>query len=383
MTTPPVLIVAGEKSGDNYGAALVRRFRALDPGRGFFGIGGSALEAEGVERLFPMEDLALIGLVEIIGHLPRLRRMIKRLAAEIRSRKPAAAILIDSPDFNLRLAKRLNRLDVPVLYYIGPTVWAWRPGRLKTIKARVARMMLIFPFEQAIYAEAGIPAVFVGHPLLERVRTTMTRAEFFSDRGLDPGRPLVALMPGSRRGEIAFHMPVLMAALTGIAAETDAQFVLIRADDLDEDVLTKYIPGSAPGIRIIGRGAYDAIAASDLVLSACGTANLEAALLGTPLIAFYRLTPLTYHLGTRLVRIRHFSIVNILAQKSVVPELIQKAFTPRALAGEAVRLLRAPRDRQIMKEEFRRIRESLGTAPASENAARELLTILRAGAASR
>ncbi len=377
MSARPVLIVAGEKSGDNYGAALVRAFRAIDPEVRFFGVGGTAMEEAGVERIVPMDALALIGLVEIIGHLPRLGRIFRRLAAEVKRRRPAAAILIDSPDFNLRLAKRLKALGVPVLYYIGPTVWAWRPGRLRTIRRRVRRMMLIFPFELRIYEQAGISAAFVGHPLVERLRTTMDRCAFFAAQGLNPDRPLVVLMPGSRDGEIAFHMPVLMPALAPIETATGAQFLMIKAENLDEDALRSGLPPDGPPVRIIDRGAYDAMAAADLVLSSCGTANLEAALLGTPVVAFYRLSPLTYALGARLIRIRRFSIVNILAGKTLVPELIQKDFTSAALAAEAVRLLRSNEERERLRAEFRRLKDILGTAPASENAANELAALLK------
>jgi lipid-A-disaccharide synthase len=268
MSSAPVLIVAGEKSGDNYGAALVRAFREIDPGVPFFGVGGPAMAEAGVERIFPMDDLALMGLAEIVGHLPRLGRLFRRLAAEVERRRPAAAVLIDSPDFNLRLARRLKALGVPVLYYIGPTVWAWRPGRLRTIRRRVRKMLLIFPFEKEIYERAGIPAAFVGHPLVERMGPTRDRTSFFTGLGLDPARPLVVLMPGSRRGEIERHMPVLGPALAPIAEGSGAQFVLIRAENLDGDDLRGRLPAGAPPVRMIDRGAYDALAAADLVLSA-------------------------------------------------------------------------------------------------------------------
>ncbi len=377
MSARPVLIVAGEKSGDNYGAALVRRFHLLDPAVTFFGVGGSAMADAGVERLFSLDDLALMGLAEIVAHVPRLRSILARLAAEARRRKPAAAVLIDSPDFNLRLAKRLKRLGVPVLYYISPTVWAWRRGRLKTIRKRVRKMMLIFPFEREIYERAGIPAIYVGHPLIERLGTPIGREAFFAGRGLDPARPLVVLMPGSRRGEIDAHMPALMAALPRIESATGAQFLLIKAEDLDERFLRSRIPAGAPPVLIVDGAAVDALAAADLVLASCGTANLEAALLGAPLVAFYRLSPLTYALGAKLIRIRRFSIVNILAGKALVPELIQKDFTSAALAAEAVRLLRSNGERDLQRAEFRRLKDILGTEPASDNAARELAGLLR------
>jgi len=376
MTGSTVLIIAGEKSGDNYGAALVRRFRDLAPSTSFFGVGGSALAAEGVERLFPLEDLALMGLLEVVRHLPRLRRMFNRLEDAVRTRKPRAAVLIDSPDFNLRLAKRLHKLGVPVLYYISPTVWAWRPGRLKTIAKFVDKMLLIFPFEKAIYEKAGLPARFVGHPLIERVRVGNGREAFCRAWGLDPERPIIALMPGSRRGEVANHMPVLMAAVPRIRTVPESQFILIKAEDLDGSFLQGFIPKDGAAIKILDRDSYDAMAAADLVLSACGTANLEAAILGTPAIAFYRMAPLTYWLGRNLVKIRVFSIVNILAGEKLVPELIQKEFNADRLAQEAGRLMSSPDDRSRLRRRFVEIKDGLGSEPASINAAQELYALL-------
>jgi lipid-A-disaccharide synthase len=372
-----VLVVAGEKSGENYGAAAVRAFKEIEPGASFFGIGGRNMAAAGVDLLFPMEDLAFVGLSEVVTEIPRIGRILRRLAAEARRRTPAAAVLIDSPDFNLRLAKRLKRLGVPVLYYIGPTVWAWRRGRLKTIRDVVRKMCLIFPFEEEIYRKKGIPARFVGHPLLERVRPRFGREEFLAKYGFDPARPLIALMPGSRRSEIRFHLPTLVKATRLIRAGRPAQFVVLQAEDLDPELLPSFVPANDRDIRILGEDAYEALAASDLVLSACGTANLEAALLGTPLLAFYRVSRLTYILGRPLVRIRRYSIVNILARRPVVPELIQGRFKPGRLAAEAARLLDDSEARAAMKEYFRMIRESLGRERAAENVARELAALVR------
>lgn len=377
MSGPSIFIVAGEKSGDNYGAALLTAFRAGHPETTAFGVGGSALQAAGLERLYPMEDLALMGLAEIVGHLPRLRRLFRSLEAEVRRRRPDAAVLIDSPDFNLRLAARLKKLGVPVLYYVSPTIWAWRPGRIKTIRRNITRMMLIFPFEEKIYAEAGVPARFIGHPLLERVRTEKGRDEVRAGLGVEPGRPLVALLPGSRRGEVARHMPTLMEAVPRIAAATGARFALIKAEDLDEGFLRSFIPPSLVGLTVVDRSPYDAITASDLALSACGTANLEAALLGVPLIAFYKVSPLTYLLGVKLIRIRLFSIVNILAGEPLVPELIQKDFTAARLADAAIEWLGSAERRDRMKVRFADIRAGLGGRPASLNAARELSDLLK------
>jgi len=372
-----LLIIAGEKSGENYGADVVRRFKALHPGIGFFGIGGTKMAAEGVDILVSMDALAVVGLFEVVSHLPRIRRIFNRIRREVEIRRPAAAILIDSPDFNLRLAKKLHRLGVPVLYYIGPTVWAWRKGRLKTVKKYVRKMCLIFPFEEDIYRTAGVPARFVGHPLLERVRAAFGRDEFLSKHGLDPDKKLIVILPGSRRSEIRFHMPVLAEALERIRREVPSQFVFILAEDLDPGILEPLLPPGAPDIRILGENAYEAMAAADLVLSACGTANLETALLETPLVAFYRLSALTYRAGVNLVKVKDYSIVNILAGERIVPELIQRDFTADNLVREAKTILGSADLRSAMKARFRRIKSLLGRDSASANVAFELDALIR------
>jgi len=374
-----VLIVAGEKSGEAYGAGLVREFKTIEPSARFFGIGGKRMESEGVDILFPMDDLALVGIVEIVSQIPRIRKIFRRIQEEVKARAPEAAVLIDSPDFNLRLAKRLKKLGVPVLYYISPTVWAWRRGRLRTIKKNVKEMLLIFPFEETIYKNGGIPARFVGHPLLERIRIAFGREEFCRKYGLDPKRKLITLLPGSRATEIRFHLPVLVRAMEKMRREWAAQFVLVEADHLDEDFYRRFLPQGLPGLTTVRRDAYEAMAAGDLVLSACGTANLEAALVGTPLVAFYRLSPLTYIFGVKFVRIKDFSIVNILAGDRIIPELIQRRFTPENLFQEAKRILASPDIQAAMKERFQKIRSSLGEAPASKNAAFELDKLLGKG----
>jgi len=376
MSDPAILIVAGEKSGENYGAGVVRTFRSLYPKATFFGVGGTNMTSAGVEILVPMEDLAVMGLAEIVREIPRIRKILRRLSAEAKTRRPAAAVLIDSPDFNLRLAKRLRKIGVPVLYYISPTVWAWRKGRLRTIKAVVRKMLLIFPFEREIYAKAGIPHRYVGHPLLERLRIRCSRDEFFRKYKLDPSRPLVTLMPGSRKSEIRRHILVLRQAADRLQSERRAQFVLIQTQDLDSSFLPQLMAGTKADILLLREDAYEAIASSDIVLSACGTANLEAALLETPLVAFYKISALTYAVGRPFVRIRDYSIVNILAGRRIVPELIQKRMTADALVRETLRILDDAGTRLDMKKAFARIRADLGTERASENAARELAGLL-------
>lgn len=370
--TGPVLIVAGESSGERYGASLVREFRKSHPGTAFFGIGGPRMAAEGVEILFPTEHLAVMGIFEVLSQVPRIRWIFRHLVREASSRKPTAAVLIDSPDFNLRLAKKLRKAGIPVLYYVSPTVWAWRRGRLKAVRRFVSRMMLIFPFEEEIYRSEGIPASYIGHPLLERVQAGFGRTELFAKYGFDPARKLVVILPGSRRGELRFHAPVLAETVARLRPSPDLQFALVLAESLSRSDLDKAWPAPLEGLTVLARDGYEAMAAADIVLSSCGTATLEAALLGAPVIAFYRISPLTYRAGRRFIRISQYSIVNILAGKPVVPELIQAEFTAANLARETLRVLGSESVRREMRAEFLEIRKSLGEGRASENAAREL-----------
>jgi lipid-A-disaccharide synthase len=371
-----ILIVAGESSGDRHGAEFVREFKKHHPEFAFFGIGGERLAEEGVEICSSIEELSGIGIFEVVSRLPQIRRVYARIGQEIQARSPAAAVLIDAPDFNLRLAKRLHKAAVPVLYYISPTVWAWRRGRLKTIREAVTRMCLIFPFEKDLYASSGIPAAFVGHPLSDRVKTSLGRDEFLAKYSLPREGRLVALLPGSRRTEIKNHLPVLIAAARKLGAELPIHFLLVLAENIDRESIARYLPAGEKGITVLTADRYDAMAQSDLVLAACGTANLEAALLGTPLLSFYRLSPLTYYPFRRLVRIRAYSIVNILAGRSVIPELIQGRFSVDRLAREAKALLGSEERRARMKEEFRRVAAGLGREKAATSVARELEKIV-------
>jgi len=335
------------------------------------------MEAEEVRLLFSIDDLALVGIIEIVSHLPRLHRVFKLLLSEVRKELPVAAILIDSPDFNLRLAKSLKKLSIPILYYISPTVWAWRKARLKLIKRTVAKMLLIFPFEKNIYKKNNIPAEYIGHPLLERIRPSFSKTNFYYKYGLDPEKKLIALLPGSRKSEIQYHMPVLTDAIKKINSSFNVQFVLLLADNLNETTITKFIPPELKQIILILKNdAYEAIAASDLALSSCGTANLEAALLETPIIAFYRLSPLTYSLGLKFIKISNYSIVNILAGHKVIPELIQKKFSSENIFHETERILISPTARLKMIEDFKKIRTILGDKNASQNAAKELARLI-------
>jgi lipid-A-disaccharide synthase len=372
-----VLVAAGESSGENYGADVVREFGKKWPACSFFGVGGKEMQEAGVELIFPVEELSAVGIFEVLTRLPHFSRLFRRLELEIQTRKPSAALLIDSPDFNLRLAKKLRRWRIPVLYYISPTVWAWRSGRLKTIKKTVERMLLIFPFETRIYQSSGIPSIFVGHPLKPRIRTRLSREEFLSKQSIPPALKLISLLPGSRRTEVRNHLPVLLDSVRLISEHIPARFLLILAESIDRKFLDRFLSPGDESVQVLTEDGYEAIAYSDLALSACGTANLEAALLGTPLIAFYRLSPLTYYPFRRLLKIRDYSIVNILAGRRVVPEFIQHRFNARAVAAAAKEILGSEEKRAAQKMEFQRLGEMLGEARAAENVALELGKTLR------
>ena len=370
-----ILIIAGENSGEKYGAQLIKEFKKITDEYSFFGIGGSWMERERVELLFRLSDVSLRGIFEIFSHIPRILNIFKSVLNEIKRRRPVASILIDFPDFNLRLAKRLYKMKIPVLYYISPTIWAWRRGRIKKIKKYINKILLIFPFEEEIYKNHNINAVFVGHPLIERIKINLTKEEFFRKYHLDPKQKLIVLMPGSRESEIKYHLPVLKKGIEKLKNKIKCQFLLIKAENIREELIRKYINSNLE-IKILSEDNYEAMYYSDLIISSCGTANLEAALLEKPLITFYRLSPLTYNLGIHFVKIKNYSIVNILAGKRIIPELIQKDFTSDKIYTEALRILNSPQIISEMKEEFKKIKKKLGKGEASKKAAQELYDLL-------
>jgi lipid-A-disaccharide synthase len=371
-----VLIAVGENSGDKHGAEVIREFKKNHPDIAFFGIGGPRLAEQGVEIVCPIEKLGAVGVFEVLARLPQFRRIFALIRRETQVRNPLAAVLIDSPDFNLRLAKMLRSNSIPVLYYISPTVWAWRKNRLRTIRKVVNRMCLIFPFEKRIYEGLGISASFVGHPLKGRVQTRLSRDEFLDKYSLPREGRLLTLLPGSRRTEVKNHLPVLVEAVRRLREEIPVRVLLVLAGSVPRSDLNRYLSPGRPTIDILIEDGYEAIAYSDLVISSCGTANLETALLGTPLIAVYRLSPFTYYPFRHLVKIREYSIVNILAGRKVVVELIQRNFRVDRLVREIKELLSSEDEQRRMKEEFRRIDDMLGTETAAQNVARELETII-------
>ena len=310
----------------------------------------------------------MVGLVEVVRHLGRLRGVFRSLLAEVDRRRPDLAVLVDYPDFNLRLARQLKRRGVPVVYYVSPQVWAWRRGRLATIRETVAHMMVIFPFEKALYQQAGVPVTFVGHPLVDLVRPIPDRAAFLSALGLEPSRPVLAVLPGSRRQEVAHNLPPLAGALRLLSERRpDLQFVIAVAPGLDP----RDLEAPLAGIRVasvLGR-AHEVLGAASVGLVASGTATVEAALLGLPMVVVYRVSPLTYALGRPLVRVPHYAMANLIAGREVVKELIQRDFRPEAVAAAALALIDEPERRAAVLAGLAEVRARLGPGGASARAA--------------
>jgi lipid-A-disaccharide synthase len=370
-----LLVSCGEPSGDLYAGELVRHLRPHRPGLEVFGPGGDHLLAEGADLLAHVRDMAMVGITEVVRHVRRLHAILDRVVTEVDRRPPDAAVLIDYPDFNLRLARDLRRRDIPIVYYVSPQVWAWKRGRLKTIRETVARMLVIFPFEEPLYRDAGVPVRFVGHPLVDLVHPAPDRAAFLACLGLDAERTVVALLPGSRVPEVEHNLPPLVEASVRIRRERpDLQFLLAIASSLDAAWVAGKLAGTSI-VPVVGQ-THAVVGASALALVASGTATVETALLGTPMVVVYRLSALTYALGRPFVRVPHFAMVNLIADRRIVPELIQRDFTAERVAIEALDLLNDPSRTRAMKEDLALVRRRLGEPGASERAGREVLQIL-------
>jgi lipid-A-disaccharide synthase len=355
-----------------YAGALVRAIRAIDPGVEVFGFGGDEMRAAGADLVGDYRGFSVTGLSEALSVLPRSWKMLRRLREAAASRRPDVFVAIDFPDFNFRLLPAMRQLGVKVVYYVSPQLWAWRPGRLETIRRTVDRMLVIFPFEQAIYERAGVPVEFVGHPLVELARPARPRPEFLRELGLDPDQPVLALLPGSRPSELRHVLPGLVGAAPLVAAKVPGvQFLVARAPSLDDGLFAPLdaLRKSGLQVAVASDTTDDVLAASDAVVTASGTATVQAALHGTPMVIVYRLSPLTYAIGRRFVRVRTYGMVNLVAGRRVVPELIQDEFTPEAVAREVVPLLTNRSRAEAMRRDLAAVRALLGGPGASQRAA--------------
>ena len=380
-----IMVVAGEASGDKHGAALVCALRKIYPDTRFevFGSGGEEMRAAGVETLVDARATAVIGIPEIARALGRLYGAYRTLLDAARARRPDTVVLIDWPDFNMRLARRLRREGYRIVYYISPQVWAWRRYRVRALRRDVERMLVILPFEEEFYKGEGIEVEYVGHPLAQAVRATATRDEFARRHGLDGSRPIIALLPGSRHKEIHYHLPAMLDAARRLrqSLHDDAQFVVPLASTVSrkqvEAILGEAGSGAARDVAVIERDTYDALAHAQIAVVASGTATVEAALMGTPMVIVYRASELNWRLIRPLIRLDTFGMVNLIAGRRVVPELIQHDVTGEKIASEVTKILSDPARLARMRDDLREVRGRLkaGGRSGAERAARAVMEV--------
>ena len=364
---PQILISAGEASGDMYAARLAGALQKRT-GAKIFGMGGPRMREAGVELIVDAKEIAVLGITEVIHKVPTVLKILRRLRNEAARRKPALTILVDSPGTNLPLGKKLHRLQLPVVYFIAPQVWAWRPWRIRAMKRILNRVLVIFPFEEAIYQEAGIPVNFVGHPLVDVVRPSKSRAEFLAAHGLDASRPVVALLPGSRPTEIGLNLPDMLDGCEGLARDLNPQFVMAVAPGNSEQFLQRYMrPGLV--IKRISGEPYDVLASADCAIVSSGTATVEAALLGRPMVVVYRVSAPSAFILRRMIRAPHLAMVNLIAGRKIVPELIQDEFKGPRVEAEVRRLLSSAEERTSMKHDLAEMTARLGAGGAIDRAA--------------
>lgn len=372
-----IMIVAGEASGDLHGSNLVRAMQERHPHLVFYGMGGRRLEETGVELLAHASDMAVVGLTEVFSKLGMILGVMRRLKASLKTRKPDLVILIDYPDFNLPLARTAKKQGIKVLYYISPQVWAWRKGRIHQIRKVVDKMAVILPFEADFYHQAGIDAAYVGHPLLDTVKTSYSREEALSQFGLRRNVKTIGLLPGSRESEVQKLLPIMMeTALLLKDALPDIQFVLPLADTLDRSLVSRILDTYDVDVKVIPNAIYDVIAVSDAAIVASGTATLETALMETPMIIIYKISPFSYMLGRLFIHVTHIGLVNIIAGKTIAPEFIQNDATPKRLVKAILEIITDETRMEAIKKDLSAIKNKLGQAGASARTAALALEML-------
>lgn len=378
-----IMLSAGEASGDLHGGMLCRALRELSPGLRLFGMGGGHMAAAGMEVIVDPTGHAAVGTSEAVGRVPALYRAYRAMGHRLLTDRPRALVLIDFPEFNLRLARRARRAGVPVVYFIPPQLWAWRAGRVRQMARRVTRVLAVFPFESPLYERARVPVTFVGHPLLDVVPLDLTRDEARRRLGADPGHALVGLLPGSRPGEVERLLPPMLEAARRLAAaDGRRRFVLGLAPSVAPEQVAAIRNKSAPGvppINLVSGRIYEVMAAADTLLITSGTATLEAALLGAPMVICYRVSRLTELLARALTRVRWIGLPNLVSGRAVVPELIQGEVTGARLAEEAARLLEDPVAATAQRAAFKDLRARLGEPGVGHRAARAVLDTAQAG----
>jgi lipid-A-disaccharide synthase len=384
-----ILISAGEASGEMYGAQLIEALRAeFSDGIDFFGVGGDKMRAAGCDTVVDAKDLSVVGITEILGHLPKIWGLFHRLIEEANRRKPDLAIVIDSPAFNWRVARQMKKRGVPVVYYVAPQFWAWRQGRVKLLRKYVDKALVIFPFEEKFYRDSSVDAEFVGHPLAKLSRPSISREEYAASFGLDPAKLWLTLMPGSRRKEVRMNLPGIVEAAALLNQNNSYEFLLPVAPTLDTAQFDQFLavrPNLREKIHLVSES-LPALAHSRAGIVASGTATVEAALMNVPFVMVYRVTGTTYLLGRSTVKVPYFAMVNLIAEEKIVPELVQHEFTPERVAAEVEKLIPDGEARARMLDGLQlvrsRLRGSTAAASAPENAARAIRALLQQPRAS-
>jgi lipid-A-disaccharide synthase len=374
-----ILIVAGEASADRYGARLVRKLSSIGgEDLRFFGTGGDEMQRAGVRLISHVRDLATIGPREVLAHLQKYYQTFQELIRESRERRPAVAVLMDFPDFNLRLAKRLKRAGIPVVYYISPQLWGWRHGRIKLVQKYVDKMLVILPFEEEYYRQRGVAAEFVGHPLLEDFAPQFDRVAFLRRWNLVPERKTIAILSGSRRKEVEYILPTLLQAGLLVLEHLPAQFVISAAPTVGVDTVGRIASSILRGhkhegsFRIVAADSRDILANADFGFVKSGTSTLEAALVGTPFLIVYKISPVSWHLANPLITVPFRGLVNLIAGEEVAPEFLQKKATPEAISRTAIEYLEEPEKGEAMKARLAGIRQMLSARCATDTVAQVL-----------
>lgn len=374
-TSKSILIVAGEMSGDQHASKVMAAMLRQEADINFWGLGGEQMQALGMDQLYSVDRLSVTGFVEVIKHLSFFREVMNAVVSRCEREKPDAAILLDYPGFNMRLGKKLHALGIPVYYYISPQVWAWRSGRIDTIRKFVRKMFVIFPFEEKIYTERGVPAEFVGHPLVEEPPILQPKSEFFQKFDLDPDRPLAGILPGSRTNEVSRLLPPSIDAVT-IINDTlpEVQFAVARVKHLPDSL---YAPlENLSGVKVISGHPYEIMAYSDAAIVASGTASLETAMMGTPLVVIYKVAALSYIMAKMLVEVEHIAMPNLVYGDRVVPELLQNQANGPSIASWIMTYLTDDHYTAEVKTKLHTIREKLGEPGGAERVAKSILNDL-------
>jgi len=371
-----VLIVAGEASADLHGSNLVRAVKAKDPAVSFWGVGGRKMEEAGVKILVPSSDMAVVGLTEVLTRVPVIAGAYFRLRSILRRHRPDLLILIDYPDFNISLAGSARRFNIPVLYYIGPQVWAWRRGRVRKLARRVDRMAVILPFEEAFYRDRSMAVDYVGHPLLDSVPLEEEKGDSLRALELEGG-PILGLLPGSRREEVLNLLPSMLEAAEILQARHPGLKALLPlASTIQPDLVETLIKRTPISVKVLQGDIYRILSACDLALVASGTATLETAIMGVPMVILYKVSPLSYWIGRMVVKVPHIGLVNLVAGRQLVPELIQGDVTAEKIAREALAILEGRQVRENMVRDLRWLKERLGRGPASQKTAEIALEMM-------